>query len=243
LRTHLPETLLAANGKRSADRVSARVLWTHRRLIVLGILVIMSTTVTTYTSMYMTSYAITTLKLRAYVAMAGTIVLGVATALFSFLGGCASDRWGRKPIMLWPRVAAVVLTVPAFLWLISSPSLLHLAAVVTLLAAVTASSGTAVLTSIPEQFPNYIRATGVSLVYALGVSIFGSTTQPLVTWLIHRTGSAIVPAWYVVAINSLSAVAVLLLVESRHVPVSPAAPKAGADGTLPLAVAPDPTEP
>ena len=37
-------------------------------------------------------------------------------------------------------------------------------------------------------------ASGVSILYALGTTIFGGTTQFVVAWLIERTGSPMVPA-------------------------------------------------
>jgi MHS family proline/betaine transporter-like MFS transporter len=39
----------------------------------------------------------------------------------------------------------------------------------------------------------------MSLVYALGVAIFGGFGQFIVTWLIAATGSGIAPAYYVMA--------------------------------------------
>ena len=50
----------------------------------------------------------------------------------------ASDRYGRKPVLLWPRVALLVLTYPAFLLLIEYTSFFTLACVTSLLALLTA---------------------------------------------------------------------------------------------------------
>ncbi len=38
----------------------------------------------------------------------------------------------------------------------------------------------------------------MSLVYALGVAIFGGFGQFIVTWLIAATGNPMAPAWYVI---------------------------------------------
>jgi hypothetical protein len=44
-----------------------------------------------------------------------------------------------------------------------------------------------------------VRSSGLGLVYALGVTIFGGTTQFVVAWLIERTGNPMVLAWYQLA--------------------------------------------
>ena len=46
------------------------------------------------------------------------------------------------------------------------------------------------------------------------VTIFGSTTQMTVTWLIHTTGSQMMVAWYPLAALALALVAALRLRET-----------------------------
>ena len=48
-----------------------------------------------------------------------------------------------------------------------------------------------------------------SILYALGTTIFGGTTQFVVAWLIERTGSAMVPAWYMLATTIAAIVGVV----------------------------------
>ncbi len=47
-----------------------------------------------------------------------------------------------------------------------------------------------------ESLPAVIRCSGVAVVYAVSIAIFGGTTQFGVTWLIRVTGSPLAPAWY-----------------------------------------------
>ena len=58
-----------------------------------------------------------------------------------------------------------------------------------------------------EAFPKAVRSSGLSILYALGTTIFGGTTQFVVAWLIDRTGSPMVPAWYMLATTTLAAIA------------------------------------
>lgn len=213
LRRHMPETLHAA--PHLPVQSGTRALKAARRTIVLAVLIGLAGTVSSYVAAYMTTYAITTLKIAPVVAMGATIAGGATTLVFALLGGWLSDRYGRRPVMLWPRVACAVLTVPAFMLLVAHPSPLMLVAVSALLVALTAMSGAAILIAIPELLPRGIRATGMSIAYAVAVSLFGGTTQLVITWLIERTGSPLAPAWYVAAASLISTLAMLAIPESR----------------------------
>lgn len=213
LRHAMPETL----HDQPAQAVNSGItgLRRHRGLIGLAVLVIIGGTVSTYVGNFMTTYAITTLKLPAGLAMGATIVVGAVTLVGALAGGWLCDRFGRRPTMIWPRVAAALVTVPAFGLLVAQPTAGTLFAVSALLAALTAVSGAASLIAIPELLPRGIRATGMSIAYAVGVSLFGGTTQFIVTWLIGATGNPAAPAWYVAATSAITAIAMWLMPESR----------------------------
>lgn len=67
----------------------------------------------------------------------------------------------------------------------------------------------------PELLPPRIRATGMSLAYAIGVALFGGTTQFVITWLIEAAGNPACPAWYVAFTSAITALAMLALSEGR----------------------------
>jgi len=213
LRRRMPETL-QATALRAPGSGSA-LLGQHRRLLVLAFLLVLGGTVSSYVVNYMTTYAITTLKMSPGVALVAAIVGGSVTLCCALLGGWLSDRFGRRPTMLWPRILAAIVTVPAFLLLVARPSAGMLLAVSGLLAALTAISGAACFAALPELLPGRVRATGISIAYALGVTLFGGTTQLLVTWLIAATGNAAAPAWYVAGTSIVTIAAMLALPESR----------------------------
>jgi MFS family permease len=147
--------------------------------------------------------------------MIATVTVGPATLVFSLVGGWLSDRYGRKPMMLWPRIITAVLAVPLFLMLTSHPNVPVLLAVTAFLAALTAISGGASIVAIPELLPRGIRATGLSIAYAIGVSLLGGTTQFIITWLIQVTGDPEAPAWYVAGASVITALAMMALPETR----------------------------
>jgi len=47
------------------------------------------------------------------------------------------------------------------------------------------------------------------------VSLFGGTTQFVVTWLIDVTGQPSAPAWYVAATSAITALAMIAMPESK----------------------------
>ena len=213
LRRSMPETL----HEQAATAANSGMvgLKRHRGLLVLAVLLVVGGTVSTYVGNYMTTYAIATLKMAPGLAMGATVVGGLCTLVFAVLGGWLSDRYGRRLTMFWPRVAAAVLTVPAFMLLVAHPTGPVLLAVSGLLAALTAVSGAASLVAIPELLPRGIRATGMAVAYAVGVALFGGTTQFIITWLIGVTGNPAAPAWYVAGASVVTALAMLAVPESR----------------------------
>ena len=213
LRHSMPETLEAA----ATDSIAtpAGSLRKSSGLITLSVVIVIGGTVSTYVGNYMTTFAIATLHLSPAVAMSATVMGGLSTFAFALVGGWLCDRFGRKPVMLIPRVLAAVLTYPAFLYLVDQKTTQALLLVSVTLAALTAISGTASITAIPELLPRNVRALGLSIAYAVGVALFGGTTQFFITWLITATGNPAAPAFYVAATSAVTALAMLAIPEGR----------------------------
>ena len=217
LRRSMPETLQAPAAKavRPADRPARANVWEHSGFIVLAVLIIMGATVSTYAANYMTTYAIATLHLPASTALAATVIGGVSTFLFALIGGWLADRHGRRAVMLLPRLALTIVTWPLFLLIGLWPGPITLYATTIALTGLTAISATACFVAIPELLPRTIRATGLAIAYAVGVSVFGGSTQFVITWLLGATGNPSSPAWYVTATSLISLLAMLAVPESR----------------------------
>lgn len=219
LRRRMPETLERNATPPVADTAAVTGIGSHAGAIVIAILLILGGTVSTYVANYMTTYAVTTLKLSPVIAMTATVIFGLTTLVGALLGGWLCDRHGRKPAMLWPRVALTLLTYPAFLLLTQHTSFFNLVCVTMLLAGLTGISGAASLVAVPELFPSHVRALGMSIAYAVGVSLFGGTTQFMVTWLIAATGNPAAPALYVVAASVVTLLGILAVRETGDKPL------------------------
>jgi len=141
--------------------------------------------------------------------MAG-IVSGVLTVVFAPLAGLVSDRLKRKPLILAARLATVVLVYPGFLWLIARPSETSLLVVVGVLSILLAIQSAPAITMIPELFPQPVRATGMAIVYSLGVAVFGGFAPFVATWMINVSGgNKLAPAFYMIGGVVISSFALL----------------------------------
>jgi MFS family permease len=211
IRRQLPETLQAHDTHRSSRAVLVELVQRHSRAVVLGILVICGGTISTYMFNYMATYAITTLHLSATI---GTIVTltGSVAAIAGMAVGVSIDRFGRKPMLIVSRVVFVLAIYPAFR-VLTAPQTTPLEIVaVNMLSNLIFSVGIgAQYAFLLEAFPKSVRSSGLGILYAVGLALFGGTTQFAIAWLIDWTKSPMVPAWYLIVANIAAIVGVALL--------------------------------
>nr|WP_249141560.1 MFS transporter [Bradyrhizobium diazoefficiens] len=219
IRRSLPETH-GGETERSGAAIVGSVFSRYSRVLILGVLATAATAVASQVGNYMVTYAVQVLKLPAALAQASVLMGGVMTFAFALVGGVLCDRLGRRTVNMLPRVALMLLIVPLFMWLAGAPGAATLLTVTAILAALTAMFGTAGLVQVPELLPIAVRSTGLSLVYAIGTSLFGGTTQFVVTWLLAVTHDPMAPAWYVVVMCAVSTLAMWMLPETRDVDVN-----------------------
>jgi MFS family permease len=213
LRGTLTETLTAVAPETSRPE-SRRV---PPRLIVLGLLLLMATTVGGYGLSYMTTYAQDSLRLAAGVAFGATIMNGLGNLTGDLLSGLCSDRIGRKPVMLFSILMLIVLVLPAYLAMTHFPGALTVYLATSVLCVFQQLFGNAALVTIAESLPMAIRSTALATLYALATTLFGGTTQLVIKLLTQTTGNSLAPAWYMTGALLVGAVAVALIRESAPV--------------------------
>lgn len=214
LRRSLPETL--TEPKHASAMASLRgVLAEHRRDLVLVVLATSCMTIGTYVMTYMTTYAQTSLGMPASAAMAAPITQGAMTIITAPIGGLIADRFGRRRTMIVSRVLVIALQIPMYLYLAHSPTVTALVVMISVLHLVGAPGTVAALTAMAEVFPPEVRGAGISMAYALTVTIFGATTQFVIAWLIGVTGSPYAPAVYVMISSVISIGAMAMLRETK----------------------------
>jgi MFS family permease len=211
IRRQLPETIDESQMHRSTADVLGTLLRNHSRAVLLGILIISGGTISTYVANYMTTYAITTLHLSETLGTTLTLTGSIAQ-IAGFAVGVWADRFGRKPMLVASRIVFLMVIYPVYVILTSpqaSPATLVTGNM--FISFIFATGIGSVYAFIAEAFPQSVRSSGLAILYALGVAIFGGTTQFVVAWLIHATNDPMVPAWYQIVFNVVATVGVLLL--------------------------------
>jgi MFS transporter, MHS family, proline/betaine transporter len=217
LRTALEETHANEDHEKTREVSSLRLAFReHLGKIIAGVgLIIGGTAANAIVVLYMATYAVTQLKLAPTTGLMAGIMAGLVTLIAAPIGGMLSDRFGRKPVAAVSYALIFLLIYPAFLYLNANPTLGTLLTVVAVLAALNAMGGATIIITLAEIFPSEVRATGMSLVYALGVAIFGGFGQFIVTWLIAATGSPIAPAYYVMVCSLATLLALRAIPEMK----------------------------
>ena len=180
MRTRLPETLhgretgtvMAQTTGNSLGAIRANV-----RVMILGLLILASGTIITYITQYMTTYAENTLHVATDLAFATTVVnngVGIVAALY---GGWLADRAGRWPVMVWPQLAALLLTYPVFLWIVDTRSAFALLGGLGVLSLVGTIPYSAFYVALAEGLPKNIRGGALPRGVGVGKCGFGTGTD------------------------------------------------------------------
>ncbi len=211
VRSRLTETLEKSQRTKSASAAGmlATVIRSNWAGLLLGLALIAGGTITQYFLLTMTPYAIRTLHLPDSTAMLGTVTLGVTGFLGALAGGRLADRFGIRTVAIAPRVVLALLLLLVMKFLVMSPSAVTLVLAISILSLLQAASAAVLIMLIPLIFPPAVRATGLSITYALGVAIFGGTATYVVTWLVGVTGDPLASTYYVVAANVVAVLAIL----------------------------------
>ncbi len=70
-----------------------------------------------------------------------------------------------------------------------------------------------------ETFDRRHRLTGYSVSFNLGFGIAGGTAPMVATWLIHRSGDSLAPAYYLIGCATLAAVTLLTMRDRSREPL------------------------
>jgi len=169
---------------------------------------------------YMTTYAENTLHVAANLAFATSVVSNGVGILAALYGGWLADRVGRWPVMVWPQLAALFLTYPVFLWIAETRSALALLGGLGILSLVGSIPYSAFYVAFAESLPKSIRGGVFATIYAIAIASFGGTAQLIVTWLIHATGNALAPAWYMLFATAVGLAAMMMMSETAPAKLS-----------------------
>ena len=203
-----------------------RTVMTNWRLMILGMMLSITTTVTFYLiTAYMPTYGSSVLHLTSSSSMLVTLLVGISNFCLLPVMGALSDKVGRRPMLLLFSTIALVTPYPVLLWLVRAPSFGRLLAAALWFSVIFASYNGSMVVFLTEIMPASVRVSGFSFAYSLATGIFGGFTPAVSTWLIHETGNPAMPGAWLSLAGLLGLIATLVLTsrgferrthESRH---------------------------
>jgi MFS transporter, MHS family, proline/betaine transporter len=146
-------------------------------------------------------------------ALLSTVASLVAIALIP-LSGIASDRVGRKPVLLSAAGMLIVGAVPLFLLMRQGTQNAAFVATAGLAAVLAVILGTHSAT-VAELFPTRTRQSGLSMAYAIAGALFAGTLPYINTWLISVTDDPMVPAYTLIVVGVVGLLTVLTIPETK----------------------------
>ena len=218
LRRSLEETgeFLARKRRPEASEIW-RTLAANWRLVILGMLLSTTTTVTFYLiTAYMPTYGSSVLHLSSRQSMVVTLCVGLSNFVWLPVMGSLSDRIGRRPLLMTFASLALLTAYPALAWLVGQPSFPRLLAVALWFSMIFGSYNGAMVVFLTEIMPAQVRASAFSLAYSLATGIFGGFTPAVSTYLIHRTGDPAMPGAWLAMAGAMGLIATALLTAKRR---------------------------
>jgi MFS family permease len=223
LRRSLTETDEFLARKHRPDRAEIlRTVIGNWRLVVLGMMLSTTTTVTFYLiTAYTPTFGSTVLHLSSTDSMIVTLCVGLCNFICLPLSGALSDRIGRRPLLIFFSICALVTAYPALSWLAGGVSFGRLLTVELWFSVIFGSYNGAMVVFLTEIMPVKVRTAGFSLAYSLATGIFGGFTPAVSTYLIHETGNRAMPGAWLALAGAMGLTATLLLHSKKRPVESP----------------------
>ena len=135
------------------------------------------------------------------------------------ISGWASDRVGRKPVLLLAAILTVIAALPLF-WVMYHPTPALIFVGQTGFGVLIGMYSGAQATAMVELAPSRIRCTAVALGYNVCLGVFGGLSPLVATWLVERTADQFAPAYLIMAAAVVSFVAALGMPETYRKPLT-----------------------
>jgi MHS family proline/betaine transporter-like MFS transporter len=199
-------------------------------LNLIGIVILLN--VADYTVLtYMPSYLKDVLGISE--AESNLALVGVMIVMMLLIApvGKLSDRVGRKPVLLTSAVGFLLLSYPAVALINMKaplPVTIGLAVLGVMLLLLLGTIGS----TFPAMFPTKYRYGAFSIGYSVSTALFGGTAPLIITALIDKTGSTLIPAWYVMGAAAIAIIPILLIPETARLSISHATEVPGSKAAM-----------
>jgi MHS family proline/betaine transporter-like MFS transporter len=169
-----------------------------------------------YIILYIPTYAIKELHLPQATGFTATLVGAVILGIASPFAGHLSDKFGRGGLLTGTAWLFFLTTWPLFFLMVAFPSPATAIFAASWLSLVKAGYSGVLPSQLSELFPTRVRGIGVSLSFAIAVTIFGGFTPFVATWLIAVTGNSLSPSFYIMLTAGISIIAIVFVRRRRY---------------------------
>lgn len=162
---------------------------------------------------YMPSYLDEVIGLSS---TAGTVLITLIMVIMvplALLFGKLSDQIGNKTVLIMGLGGLTLLSVLAFYFIHLNTIAFVFLGILILGILLSTYEGTMPGT-LPTMFYTDIRYRTLAVTFNVSVSLFGGTTPLISTWLVHQTGNALAPAFYLTFFSLIGFFVILFLFTS-----------------------------
>lgn len=156
---------------------------------------------------YMTTYLISVLGVAEDISFTINTINLLVVSIVTVIAAAASDKFGRKKILSMAAILFIFTTIPMMCLVNTKDTFSIFGAQLFMAIAVGMYFGPIPALMI-EAFPTRVRYSASSLTTNISGPLFGGTAPMLVTWLIDKTGSTMVPAFYLTGAAVFALIAV-----------------------------------
>lgn len=201
----------AIADRQETVRAPLREVLRYRRSLVAAIALGAFHSAAFYTVMtFMSSFVSSTAGHGPTVAFWASLAVGAATMVVMPYFGGLSDRVGRRPVLIGSAVAFGVLSIPLLVAVRDAPTPFAVAAQAVFGLMLGALISTTIV-AMTEIFPTQVRSSAAAVGYNMAAAVFGGTAPFIAVLLVDLTGTAVAPAYYLVATAAIGLAGALIL--------------------------------
>ena len=167
------------------------------RIVLLGMMLVVMTTVSFYTiTVYTPTFGKSVLKLSETDSLVVTFCVALSNLFWLPVMGAVSDRFGRRGILAIFSGLTLLTAYPALAWLVGHVTFGNMLVTLLWFSFLYGSYNGAMVVALTEIVPSDVRTAGFSLAYSLATALFGGFTPLVSTWLIEKTGDKAAPGYW-----------------------------------------------
>lgn len=212
LRVKIPESPeymeVQESGKVSRHPVT-QVFAHHGKALTIVVLAVMLHDLSFYMLFaYMPTFMTKQLHLAENAAFTINTVNLIAVCVFTVLGAWLSDKVGRKPVMAGAALIFIIGAIPLFNVINEASNLMTIFWAQLIFAIAAGGYFGPTPAMMVEAYPTEVRFSAIAITTNISGPLFGGTAPVLITYLIDKTGTMMVPAFYLTGAAVISLMAI-----------------------------------